>query len=160
MVRLVRRSSTAGLVVASTSAAVDRGTKTQMGAAAVVYVGDLVRMRTFYERCFGLLPGIDADRGYCVLQSTAWLLTLVQSDEALPATSPPARRSQTPIKLAMEVASISATRALAVDLGGRVDPVVGEWRFGDETRCDAVDPEGNVVQLIERGTFGSGESGF
>ena len=122
-----------------------------MGAAAVVYVGDLVRMRTFYERCFGLLP-VDADGGYCVLQSAAWLLTLVQSNEASPATSPPARRSQTPIKLAMEVASISATRALAVDLGGRVDPVVGEWRFGDETRCDAVDPEGNVVQLIERGT--------
>ena len=78
----------------------------------------------------------------------------------MPATSPPARRSQTPIKLAMEVASISATRALAVDLGGRVDPVVGEWRFGDETRCDAVDPEGNVVQLIERGTTDLASPGF
>ncbi|WP_431231197.1 VOC family protein [Mycolicibacterium psychrotolerans] len=123
-----------------------------MGAAAVVYVGDLVRMRTFYERCFGLVSVDNADGEYCVLQSTAWQLTLVQSDEALPATNPPPRRSQTPIKLAMEVASIADTRALAIDLGGGADPITDEWRFGDEIRCDAMDPEGNVVQLIERDT--------
>jgi predicted enzyme related to lactoylglutathione lyase len=125
-----------------------------MRATAVVYVGDLARMRTFYERCFGLVVAHTAEAmdGYCRLQSEQWLLTLVQSDEARPKTSPVPRRSQTPIKLAFEVVSISAIRPLAAELGGQVDP--SEWKFRDAIHCDAVDPEGNIIQLIEGTTDG------
>jgi catechol-2,3-dioxygenase len=123
-----------------------------MRATAVVYVGDLARMRTFYERCLGLVVA-DTGDGYCRLQSRQWLLTLVQSDDALPTTSPAPRRSHIPIKLAFEVQSISAIRTLAAELGGQVDP--SEWNFRGEIHCDAVDLEGNVIQLIEAATNGS-----
>lgn len=119
-----------------------------MRAAAVIYVGDLERMHGFYSRCFGLTAADSAD-GYRGLESEAWLLTLVQSAEALPATTPPARRARTPVKLAFEVASIEILRPLVAGLGGRVNAVDTEWEFRNSTHCDCVDPEGNVVQLIQ-----------
>ena len=124
-----------------------------MRAEAVVYVGDLARMRTFYGRCFGLVVADSAD-GYCTLQSQQWVLTLVQSDQARPRTSPPPRRSHTPIKLAFEVESISAIRTLAAELGGQVDPSDRGWEFRNATHCDAVDLEGNIIQLIEKAIDG------
>ena len=47
------------------------------------------------------------------------------------------RRSETPIKLAIEVASLAAVRALAAHLGGQVDPSDREWEFRRATHCDA-----------------------
>lgn len=119
-----------------------------MRAAAVLYVGDLARMCAFYAGCFELTV-FDSAAGYCGLQSDTLLLTLVQSKEAEPAATPPVRRSQTPIKLAFEVDSIEAVRSLAADLGGQVEPPESAWTFRNATHCDSVDPEGNVVQLIE-----------
>lgn len=119
-----------------------------MRAAAVMYVGDLARMSAFYAGCFELTV-FDSAAGYCGLASETLLLTLVQSTEAEPTSTPPARRSQTPIKLAFEVASIEAVRSMAIDLGGQVEPGDSAWSFRQSTHCDCVDPEGNVVQLIE-----------
>jgi predicted enzyme related to lactoylglutathione lyase len=119
-----------------------------MRAAAVLYVGDLARMSAFYAGCFGLTV-FDSAAGYCGLQSETLLLTLVQSPEAEPIEVPPARRSSTPIKLAFEVDSIELVRSLAADLGGQVDPSGSGWSFRQSTHCDCIDPEGNVVQLIE-----------
>ena len=119
-----------------------------MRAAAVIYVGDLARMSAFYAGCFGLTV-LDSAAGYCGLESEAWLLTLVQSAEAQPSAIPPLRRSQTPIKLAFEVDSIEEVRSLAADLGGQVHPSDSGWSFRQSTHCDCVDPEGNVIQLIE-----------
>ena len=119
-----------------------------MRAAAVLYVGDLARMSAFYAGCFGLTV-LDSAASYCGLESEAWLLTLVQSAEAQPSSIPPPRRSQTPIKLAFEVDSIEAVRSLVADLGGQVEPPESAWTFRNATHCDSVDPEGNVIQLIE-----------
>jgi hypothetical protein len=52
----------------------------------------------------------------------------------------------TPVKLAFGVTDIDALRPTIARLGGDTD---GEWRFGDALHCDCVDPEGNVVQLIQ-----------
>jgi predicted enzyme related to lactoylglutathione lyase len=119
-----------------------------MPACAVIYVGDLDRMRTFYTRCFGLTVA-DAAEGYCGLKSEAWLLTLIQSAQAVAESAPACRREHTPIKLAFEVGSIAAVRELAAGLGGHIDPGASEWEFQDARRCDGVDPEGNVFQLIQ-----------
>ncbi len=114
-------------------------------AQAVVYVGDLERMRGFYERCFGLTAA-EAEDGYCGLESAAWRLMLVRSAEAVPAATPAARRANTPVKLGFAVGSIEALEPIVAGLGGRLDDA---WEFSGATYCDCVDPEGNVVQLIQ-----------
>jgi hypothetical protein len=53
------------------------------------------------------------------------------------------------VKLAFPVASIAQARAAAAGLGGQVDPLEREWRFGANKVCDGHDPEGNVLQLRE-----------
>lgn len=119
-----------------------------MGAAAVLYVGTLELMRSFYEGCFGLTV-IDVADDYCELRSEAWRLTLVRSPAADPVTIPAIRRETTPIKLAFDVTSIDSLRPVVTRLGGRVDPAETAWEFHDALHCDLLDPEGNVVQLIE-----------
>ncbi len=119
-----------------------------MVAQAVLYVGDLDRMHAFYARCFGLTVA-DQGRGYVGLSSRSWLLTLVASDLALPTTSPPPRREETPIKLAFDVTSIEALRPVIASLGGQVSPHDAEWEFRAALHCDCLDPEGNVVQLVQ-----------
>ena len=118
-----------------------------MAASAVLYVGDLARMQAFYEQCFALRE-VDRGDGYVGLGSAPWLLTLVRSAEAKPVTGPPRRRAEVAVKLAFEVADISAMRPVIARLGGQIDPAGGEWRFRDAVHCDCLDPEGNVIQLI------------
>jgi predicted enzyme related to lactoylglutathione lyase len=122
-------------------------------AEAVVYVKGLERMRSFYERCLGLEVG-DAAEDYVVLESEMWRLSLVAIPSSIAATIqlsvPPRRREQTPIKLAFHVPRIDDLRSPAAALGGLVDPPGTEWDFLGCRRCDATDPEGNVIQLLER----------
>ena len=118
-----------------------------MPAEAVIYAGDLDRMRAFYAGCFGL-TAVESAQGYCCLQSDGWLITLVRSAAAVPPATPPTRRSATPIKLAFAVENIDALRPVVTRLGGQPGPPDGQWTFRDGVRCDCLDPEGNVVQLI------------
>lgn len=119
-------------------------------AEAVLYVRDLERMAAFYEGCVGLEPG-ESGSGYRGLKSRDWTLWLVAGESSAADgpgdDSPPPRRSQTPIKLVFSVASIDAAAARAAELGGSVDG--RRWKFGGLDRRDAVDPEGNVIQLAE-----------
>jgi predicted enzyme related to lactoylglutathione lyase len=123
-------------------------------AEAVLYVRDLERMAAFYEACAGLEPG-ESGSGYRGLRSADWTLWLVAGDggdEAGPgavgtdAPGPAPRRSQTPMKLVFAVPSIEAAAPRATELGGTVDG--RRWEFGGLDRRDAVDPEGNVIQLV------------
>jgi Glyoxalase/Bleomycin resistance protein/Dioxygenase superfamily len=84
-----------------------------MPACAVIYVGDLDRMRTFYARCFGLTVA-DAAEGYCGLKSEAWLLTLIQSAQAV-AESAPRAGASTP-------RSSSPSRSAALPQSGNSRP--------------------------------------
>jgi predicted enzyme related to lactoylglutathione lyase len=119
-------------------------------AGAVVYVKDLDRMRTFYERCFGLAPVQSAD-DFCVLASDDWDLSLVCVPAAVAAamviTDPPGRREDSPLKLAFDVVSIEVARADVINAGGRVDPIESVWTFRGRRHLDCLDPEGNVVQV-------------
>ena len=62
---------------------------------------------------------------------------------------PPSRRDNVPTKLAFAVDSIEVLRPLFAELGGVVDPATTQWEFRGGIHCDAVDPEGNVIQLIQ-----------
>ena len=54
-----------------------------------------------------------------------------------------------PLKLAFQVASIDVAAARLSRLGGQLDDAETRWSFSGFVRCDAVDPEGNVIQLLE-----------
>lgn len=119
-----------------------------VNTVAVIYVGDLQRMRRFYEACFGWSV-IDKGHRYCGLLSHAGLVTFVATADARVETSPAPRRSATAIKLVVEVDSIDDAIAAVVAAGGRTDPADHPWTFRGMTHRDAIDPEGNVVQLVQ-----------
>jgi len=126
-----------------------------MRAQAVIYVKDLARMVAFYEQCFGFAI-TNADESYAELESDAWTLQLVSVPAEVGArisiAVPPRRRTDVPLKLVFEVASLDAAAAQLSRLGGQLDDDETRWSFSGFVRCDAVDPEGNVIQLIEPGS--------
>jgi predicted enzyme related to lactoylglutathione lyase len=121
-------------------------------SAAVIYVKDLPRMRSFYGACFQM-DVVDNAHDYSVLESESLTLSLVRMPERIAATIllsvPPARRESVPIKLGFGVDSIEALRPLLAELGGVVDPSSSQWEFRGGIHCDAIDPEGNVIQLVQ-----------
>jgi GNAT superfamily N-acetyltransferase/catechol 2,3-dioxygenase-like lactoylglutathione lyase family enzyme len=124
-----------------------------MRASAVLYVKDLRRMSAFYGRCCGL-RAVEVAEDHCVLESDAWRLSLVRVPERLAASIelsvPARRRSEVPVKLAFAVPDAEGLRDLVAELGGRMDPRETRWVRGGIGHCDAIDPEGNVVQFTER----------
>jgi predicted enzyme related to lactoylglutathione lyase len=89
-----------------------------------------------------------------VLGSAAWTLTLVAMPPSIAARvaleTPPQRRSDVPVKLAFPVEAIEPLRPQIGRLGGELEPAGRTWEFGGSRRCDCSDPEGNVIQLLER----------
>ncbi len=60
------------------------------------------------------------------------------------------RREETPIKLIVPVDDLPAARRRIAEHGGAVDSPDREWTWESTVRVDAVDPEGNVLQLAVR----------
>jgi predicted enzyme related to lactoylglutathione lyase len=125
-----------------------------MAAGAVLYVTDLRLMRTFYERCFGMSAVKSGGDDFCVLASDDWDLSLVTVPGATAATivitDPPARREDSPVKLAFAVPSIEELHAVVTGAGGQIYPAESAWEFRGQRHLDCLDPEGNVVQLRQR----------
>jgi catechol 2,3-dioxygenase-like lactoylglutathione lyase family enzyme len=123
-----------------------------MGVTTVLYVWDLNRMSAFYVGCFGFLP-VEQEDDYVVLRLEDWELTLVAVPDTVasqsPLADPPARRERVPVKLGFTVRSIEAVRPVVERLRGATD-ASSIWEFRSTRRCDATDPEGNVIQLLER----------
>ncbi len=123
-----------------------------MQASAVIYVRHLDSMQSFYRECFGLEPA-EAAEDYSVLESEAWVLSLVVIPDAIasafPEEFPAARREETPIKLAFQVQSIEILRPVMAALGGRLDPADTQWNFRGLRHCYGVAPECNVVQITD-----------
>jgi predicted enzyme related to lactoylglutathione lyase len=125
----------------------------QPGAGAIVYAKDLARVSAFYAG----VPGFHvahSEPDHVVLESPALQLVIVAIPEhiaeSIAVADPPVLRTDTPIKLVFQVASIEAVRAAAASRGGELDPPESEWQFQGFRVCDGHDPEGNVVQFRER----------
>ena len=88
-----------------------------------------------------------------MLQNERWTLHLVTIPAAVAATirsdDPPRRRAETPLKPVFEVVGIEALRGRIDQLGGASIPPERGRSFGGAVRLDALDPEGNVIQLLE-----------
>ena len=121
-----------------------------MAAEAVLYVRDLEAMAAFYRQCIGLGP-VDTGDGYCGLRADGLTLWLVRG-QRLPGDGaeldvPARRRSEVPVKLAFDVGSVEEAGGVIATCGGSITPTI--WEFAGYRRRDAIDPEGNVIQLIE-----------
>jgi catechol 2,3-dioxygenase-like lactoylglutathione lyase family enzyme len=131
-----------------------------MRAELVIYVRRLAQMWAFYARCLGLVV-VEQDDTTAMLQNERWTLHLVTVPVAVAATigseDPPRRRAETPLKPAFEVVGIEALRGRIDQLGGSLDPPERGRSFGGAVRLDAVDPEGNVIQLLEAESAWSGD---
>jgi len=120
---------------------------------AVVYAKNVERVSAFYAECCGLEVAHSAD-DHVVLASPTFQLSIVAIPASIAAsiaiTTPPARRTETPIKLFFHVDSIDAIREVATRLGGELNPPASAWGFQGTRVCDGHDPEGNVVQFREK----------
>ncbi|HVT10506.1 MAG TPA: VOC family protein [Polyangia bacterium] len=121
-------------------------------AGALLFVKDLDALARFYAAVLGAR----ADRaGADVVDLAAPGMRLrlhrlpPTIARGLELTTPPALRSQTPVKLVFEVASLAAARELARAHGGQVLAEEHEWADGGARVCDGADPEGNVVQFVQ-----------
>jgi len=117
---------------------------------ALIFVKDLPRMAQFYADLLSLREVL-ADADHTVLESAHGQLVVHRIPQTIAETFtieiPPLVREETPIKLFFAISSLAQARAAAPALGGSVQDESREWKLGRFTVCDAVDPEGNVLQL-------------
>lgn len=121
-------------------------------AGAVVFAKDIVRVARFYEELFSI-PAVHSERDHIVLESSQCQLVVhaipKKIADSIEISIPPARRTETPIKLFFFVASLAEARAKAIALGGGLGPAKSEWEARGFRACDGHDPEGNVLQVRE-----------
>ena len=119
---------------------------------AVIYAREYRTLARFYEHVAGLTER-EADEEYVLLDAPGFQLVILKIPDHIAATimtgTPPATREHTPIKLFLNVRSLEQARQTAKLLGGELNSVAKEWKFHGVTRCDGIDPEGNVFQLQE-----------
>jgi len=114
----------------------------------MIFVRDIDRMTDFYKDGVGLrfIPFLsngewaEFDAGGTIFGLHAIPAELLGDD---PATSPPAARSDTPIKLMFETFDLMATRAHLTAHGATMSEPQA-WGA-----CDGLDPEGNVFQIVQ-----------
>ena len=117
-------------------------------STTVLFAEDLTRSANFYAAL------LSAD---LFEQSDTFVRVASDSSEVLihkiPGTVPDetyAPREEVAMKPVYFVASIDAARTAVANLGGRVYDASTVATYGNVNYCDAVDPEGNVIQLAER----------
>jgi len=127
-------------------------------AMVVLYAKNIAVIQAFYAGLLGLSVEYRA-LDHVLLGSPRLQLAIIrippQNAAKIEIANPPARRSEAPIKLVFEVASLARTRELAPSLGGELYPMGQEWSYRGFRLCDGQDPEGNVARFRERQTSSS-----
>jgi predicted enzyme related to lactoylglutathione lyase len=117
-------------------------------STTVLFVEGLTQSANFYAALLG---------GELLDQSPTFVRVASDSSEVLihqiPGATPEASyqtREGAAMKPVYFVASINSARTSVANLGGRVYDASTVATYGNVNYCDAVDPEGNVIQLAER----------
>ena len=117
-------------------------------STTVLFVEGLTQSANFYAALLG---------GELLDQSPTFVRVASDSSEVLihqiPGATPEASyqtREGAAMKPVYFVASINSARTAVANLGGRVYDASTVATYGNVNYCDAVDPEGNVIQLAER----------
>jgi predicted enzyme related to lactoylglutathione lyase len=117
-------------------------------STTVLFVDDLTRSANFYAALLGGEP-LDQSATFVRVASDSSEVLIHQIPGATPDASYPTREDAA-MKPVYFVASIDAARSAVTNLGGRVYDASTVATYGNVNYCDAVDPEGNVIQLAER----------
>jgi predicted enzyme related to lactoylglutathione lyase len=115
-----------------------------------VYALNLERMTRYYEAMFSMRR-LAQDSDHVVLQSSDIQLIV----HAIPAQyandvriqSPPEPREDQALKFFFTVSSLDAARAVATANGGSISDQ--QWAGLGFRACNAIDPEGNILQVRE-----------
>src|SRR4051812_9416736 len=113
-------------------------------AGAVLFAKDLPRVAKFYEELLSMVVA-HAEADHIVLESAACQLVVHAIPKKIAASihisTPPERRTETPIKLFFFVNSIAEARDKAAALGGELNASKNEWEARGFRACDGYDPE-------------------
>lgn len=126
----------------------------QSRTGAVLFAKLLDEVAAFYANVLGLREA-NRDNDHILLESPGFQLVVHRTpDDAatIGASDPPVRRASAAFKPVFFVQSLAQVRAIARAHGGVMEPSDKEWSFNGVVVCDALDPEGNVVQFRETGS--------
>jgi len=115
---------------------------------AVIFTGDQRRLAKFYEAMTGLSVRF-SDDSITVLGSDTFELVIHSLSGEPPVGQPPPARQDTYIKPFFPVKSLSEAREKAAALGGLLRSQSEEWEARGFRACEAIDPDGNVIQFRE-----------
>jgi len=124
---------------------------TNIRPGAVIFTGDHKRLAKFYEGVTGLSVRY-ADEGITVLGSETFELVIHSLPNESAVSEPPRVREDSYIKPFFPVRSLFEAREKAAALGGRLSPRSEEWAARGFRACEAIDPDGNVIQFRENAT--------
>jgi catechol 2,3-dioxygenase-like lactoylglutathione lyase family enzyme len=114
----------------------------------VIFTGNLERLAGFYGGMTGLPVGF-ADDNVTVFRSETFELVIHCLPGEPPSREPAQARLDVYIKPFFPVASLSEAREKAAALGGQLRPASDEWEARGFRACEAIDPDGNVIQFRE-----------
>ena len=124
----------------------------QSRTGAVLFATKLEQIATFYAQVLGLSEA-NRDDDYILLESPGFELVVhripAHSPTASEVAEPAVRRATAAFKPVFFVPSLATVRSTAHAHGGAMEPPDKEWSFNGILVCDAVDPEGNVIQFRE-----------
>ena len=115
---------------------------------AVIFTGDHKRLAKFYEGTTGLAVRF-TDDNLTVLGSDTFELVIHGLSGEPAVSEPPPARQDTYIKPFFPVLTLAKARERAAALGGRLRPPNEEWTARGFRACEAIDPDGNVIQFRE-----------
>jgi extradiol dioxygenase family protein len=116
----------------------------------VLFANGLDRVANFYSVVLGLTEANRAE-DHIELESPGFQLVVHRIPGSRSAAGeisvPPTPRANAAFKPVFFMRSISELRGLVEANGGVMEPADHEWSFNGVTVCDALDPEGNVIQF-------------
>ena len=115
---------------------------------AVIFTGDHKRLAKFYEGMTGLAVRF-TDDNLTVLGSDSFELVIHALSGEPAVSEPPLARQDSYIKPFFPVKTLSEARERAAALGGQLRPQNEEWTARGFRACEAIDPDGNVIQFRE-----------
>jgi hypothetical protein len=119
-----------------------------MPAGVVLFCADVPRLAQFYAAVAELSP-VFIEPGLTVLAGTHVEIVLhaIPPAYAEPVATPPVTREDAYCKPYFPVSDLARTRELVTRHGGAMHAVEREFEHRGLRMCDAIDPEGNVIQF-------------
>lgn len=127
----------------------------ELRTGAVLFARRPDHVATFYSNVLGLSEA-NRDDDHILLESPGFQLVVhrIPHNSMTMTTEradPPVRPARAAFKPVFFVDSLARVRSIANAHGGAMEPREKEWSFNGLLVCDALDPEGNVIQLREMG---------